>query len=551
MKHLKQETSQLSARSALRDCNVLMIYPRFQANNFWNYVETCKLIGAQCPTAPLGLITVAAMLPANWHVRLVNRNSEEVADEDFAWADMVMTGGMFNQQLDTLRLIKLAHQHGKPVVVGGPDATSSPHVYAAADFRVLGEVENVLSQFISAWNAGERGGCFTAEKFQVDVTRTPVPRFDLLKTGHYMYIGVQYSRGCPFTCEFCDIIELYGRVPRAKTPQQMLAELQSLYDLGYRGHVDFVDDNLIGNRKSLRIFLPELIAWQEAHDFPFEFSTEASVNLADDHELLQLMRKANFFALFVGIESPDPETLVHTRKKQNTRRNLADSIHKIYSAGMYVTAGFIVGFDTEKVSVADAMVELIEDAAIPAAMVGLLCALPNTQLTRRLQQEGRLHADFDRWTDTTSDQCALSVNFDPLRPEREILLDYRRILERAYDPAAYARRIERLISKLDRSGRPKGLAEGNRLRNVAFLELVYGIFNRVPEAREEFWRVIQKCRETNPGALHYVLGLMGLYVHLGPFSRFVMREIDRRIAALDLTAPPIAQSRPEIAAALA
>jgi radical SAM superfamily enzyme YgiQ (UPF0313 family) len=163
---------------------------------------------------------------------------------------MVMTGGMFNQQLDALRLIALAHQHGKPAVVGGPDATSSPHIYEAADFRVLGEVEDVIARFIAVWNAGERGGCFTAEKFQIDVSTTPAPRFDLLKFDQYMYIGLQYSRSCPFTCEFCDIIELYGRVPRTKTPPQMLAELQRLYDLGYRGHVDFVDDNLIatGNR---------------------------------------------------------------------------------------------------------------------------------------------------------------------------------------------------------------------------------------------------------------------------------------------------------------
>ncbi len=175
---MEQRIDQVAGRPALRDCNVLMIYPRFQANNFWNYAETCKLIGAKCPTAPLGLITAAAMLPANWNVRLVNRNSENVRDEDFAWADMVMTGGMFNQQLDALRLIALAHQHGKPTVVGGPDATSSPHVYEAADFRVLGEVEDVIARFIAAWNAGERGGCFTAEKFQIDVSTTPAASTD-------------------------------------------------------------------------------------------------------------------------------------------------------------------------------------------------------------------------------------------------------------------------------------------------------------------------------------------------------------------------------------
>jgi radical SAM superfamily enzyme YgiQ (UPF0313 family) len=230
------------------------------------------------------------MLPPHWEVRLVDRNTEDLTEADLAWADMVMTGGMLPQQADTLALIELCRRNDRPVVVGGPDATSSPHIYKQADFRVLGEAEGVLSDFVAAWDAGKRDGTFTAPKFQVDVTKSPMPRFDLLNLEYYLYIGVQYSRGCPFTCEFCDIIELYGRLPRTKTTLQILAELDRLYALGYRGHVDFVDDNLIGN------------------DYPFEFSTEASVNLADDDELLHLMRDANFFALFIGIESPDPET---------------------------------------------------------------------------------------------------------------------------------------------------------------------------------------------------------------------------------------------------
>jgi radical SAM superfamily enzyme YgiQ (UPF0313 family) len=530
-------------------CNVLMIYPRFQANTFWNFSELCKLHGAHYTTAPLGLITVAAMLPAYWNVRLVDRNTTEVTEEDFAWADMVMTGGMIVQQLDALRLITLAHEHGKPAVVGGPDATSSPHVYAQADFRVLGEAENTILRFVAAWEAGERRGDFEAEKFQVDVTKTPPPRFDLLDTAHYMYIGVQYSRGCPFTCEFCDIIELYGRVPRTKTPQQMLAELQVLYDLGYRGHVDFVDDNLIGNRKSLRIFLPELIAWQQTHEYPFELSTEASINLADDHDLLQMMRKANFFAVFVGIESPDPETLAHTRKKQNTRRNIAESIHKLYAAGMFVTAGFIVGFDTEKASIAEAMADLIEDAAIPVAMVGLLTALPNTQLARRLATESRLHVDFEHMPKETGDQCTLGLNFEPVRPERDILLDYCRISEQIYDPVAYAGRLERLITLLDLSGRPTELVKGDRRRDLS-IDFVYGVFSRVPEAREVFWKVFNKCRKTNPRALRHILGMMAIYINLGPFSRFVTQEIDRRVASAALPDPvfPAVRSRSRVRA---
>jgi len=376
-------------------CRVLMIYPKFIPNSFWNYTEACELVGAKYPAAPLGLITVAAMLPNHWDIRLVNRNTEPLTEADLDWADLVMIGGMLNQQPDFIDLIDLAHLHGKPVCVGGPDVSSSPHLYADADFQVIGEAEHIIADFIAAWERGERKGVFTAEKFKIDVTQSPMPRYDLIKFDHYLFIGVQYSRGCPFTCEFCDIIELYGRVPRTKTNDQIIAELQALYDHGYRGHIDFVDDNFIGNKKNLRTLLPRLKAWLEERDYPFEFSTEASINIADDDDLLQAMKDANFFAIFVGIESPDPETLVQMKKKQNTRRNIAECIHKIYGYGMFVTAGFIVGFDTEKVSMGQAMIDFIEETDIPVCMVGLLYALPGTQLTRRLAAEGRLHKGHD------------------------------------------------------------------------------------------------------------------------------------------------------------
>ena len=262
--------------------------------------------------------------------------------------------------------------------------------------------------------------------------QSPIPRFDLIKFEHYLYVGVQYSRGCPFTCEFCDIIELYGRLPRTKATLQILAELDRLYALGHRGHVDFVDDNLIGNKKALKQFLPHLKAWQEEHDYPFEFSTEASVNLSDDDELLRMMRDAGFFGVFVGIESPDPDTLVLMKKKQNTRRNLVDSIHKIYRAGMFVTGGFIIGFDNEKTDVGESIAEFIELSAIPVAMVGLLYALPNTQLSRRLVKEGRLHPNHDIAATTGGDQCTTGLNFDTLRPLRDVLRDYKRVLQTIY-----------------------------------------------------------------------------------------------------------------------
>jgi radical SAM superfamily enzyme YgiQ (UPF0313 family) len=511
-----------------------MVYPRFEADSFWKFTEACELVNARYPAAPLGLITVAALLPQHWEVRLVNRNTEELSSSDIAWADMVMTGGMLNQQPDTLEIVALAQAEGKPVVVGGPDATSSPHIYRAADYLVLGEAEGIIDEFIAAWKSGQRSGTFVAPKFQIDVTKSPLPRFDLLKLHQYLYIGIQYSRGCPFTCEFCDIIELYGRVPRTKAVAQILAELEALYRLGYRGHVDFVDDNLIGNKKALKAFLPELRSWLEAHDYPFEFSTEASVNLADDAELLEMMRQANFFAVFVGIESPDPETLVAMRKKQNTRRDLVRSIHKIYEGGMLVTAGFIVGFDSEKVSVADAMTEFIDAAAIPVCMVGLLYALPNTQLTRRLEREGRLHRNHDVMPRAEAgDQCTRGLNFDTLRPLRDVLLDYRRILDKVFELSAYAARLDRLAHLLDRSGRARDLPEGDVRRSLGSIETVHKIINRLPEVRDVFWHTFMNCARTNPGALRYIVMLMAMYLHLGPFSRAVIGAIDRRIAEID------------------
>jgi radical SAM superfamily enzyme YgiQ (UPF0313 family) len=515
-------------------CRVLMLYPKFVPNSFWNYTEACKLVGAKYPAAPLGLITVAAMLPSDWDVRLVDRNTQPLNDADLDWADLVMIGGMLNQQPDFIHLIDLAHRSGKPVCVGGPDVSSSPHLYADADFQVIGEAEEIISEFISAWQRGERKGVFTAEKFKVDVTQSPMPRYDLIKFEDYLFIGVQFSRGCPFTCEFCDIIELYGRVPRTKTNDQILAELQTLYDHGYRGHVDFVDDNFIGNKKNLRTLLPMLKTWLEERNYPFEFSTEASVNIADDDNLLQAMKDTNFFGIFVGIESPDPETLVQMKKKQNTKRNIAECIHKIYSYGMFVTAGFIVGFDTEKVSMGQAMIDFIEETNIPVCMVGLLYALPGTQLTRRLAKEGRLHEGHDVMkVEQSGDQCTLGCNFDTKRPLRDILVDYKAVLEQVYSPAAFAGRLSRLAVMLDRSDRRRALPEGDIRKKLDGVEIVRGIMQALPEAREPFWTAFVKVAKTNPDALRYIVMLMALYTHLGPFSKHVAGEIDRRIAELD------------------
>jgi uncharacterized radical SAM superfamily protein len=519
--------------SRRRARNVLMIYPRFVNDSFWNYRESCAVVGAKYPTIPLGLITVAAMLPRDWTVRLINLNTEELSDADLAWADLVMSGGMMFQQASTLDIIELCRSHGKPVAVGGPDVSSSPHVYERANFRLVGEAEGEIDHLIAAIDSGSNEGLFEAPKFQADVTKTPKPRFDLLKFDQYLHIGVQFSRGCPFTCEFCDIIELYGRVPRTKTAEQMLAELDALYQLGYRGHVDFVDDNLIGNKKAIKAFLPHLIKWLEERDFPFEFSTEASLNLADDAELLRLLKKANFYIIFVGIESPDTETLIAMRKKQNTRRSIPESIHKIYQAGIFVTAGFIVGFDSEKGSMAEPMIEVIEDSAIPMSVIGLLWALPNTQLTRRLAREGRLHVNSEFAPKGSNDQVASGLNFETKRARLEVLRDFRRVLATVYTPEAYCGRIDRLVSLLDCSGRRREMPKGDIRAKIGTVNVVQEILRRMPEHRDRFWRTFTNCLNNNPGALRAVVTLMGFYLHIGPYTRYAIQQIDNQIEEVE------------------
>jgi hypothetical protein len=513
--------------------NALLVFPKFNPNSFWNLQVVCDIWGARFPAPPLGLITLAALLPASWNLRLVNRNAEELCESDLAWADIVMTGGMLPQQDDTLVVIETCKKRGAPVAVGGPDAMSSPETYARADFLVLGEAEGLIDQFVAAWSTGARSGVFEGEKFQVDVTKSPTPRFDLLDFNHYLYIGVQFSRGCPFNCEFCDIIELYGRVPRAKTNEQMLAELDALYRLGYRGHVDFVDDNLIGNKKALKRFLPSLRAWQLARGYPFRFSTEASMNLADDAELLAMLRDANFFTIFVGIESPDTETLISMQKKQNTRRSLADSVHRIYQAGMSVIAGFIVGFDSEEASVAGAMVDCIVATSIPVCMVGLLTALPNTQLTRRLASEGRLLP----LAAGAGDQCSGGLNFVTLRQRREVLADFRAVLGSVYEPAAYFARVRKVGRLLNRPRLPARFSPRLAWRDLKALGrlLRYVTFRRTDLWRD-LWSTVFDCLRHRPRNLEYVFAMTAFYLHLGSFAQVMIKGLDRQIDALDKAA---------------
>ncbi len=519
--------------------NVLLVFPRFNPNSFWALQDTCDISGARAPSPPLGLLTVAAMLPKTWHCRLINCNAETLDEADLAWADLVMTGGMLPQADHALIVIDRCRIAGVPVCVGGPDATSRPEWYQAADFLVLGEAEGILDAFIKAWRDGERRGRFAAEKFKADVTTTPVPRWDLIDCKDYLYIGVQFSRGCPFNCEFCDIIELYGRVPRTKTTPQILAELDRLLELGHRGHVDFVDDNLIGNKKALKRFLPELKTWQQARGYPFMFSTEASLNLADDEELLAMMRDANFFVVFMGIESGDTETLVAMQKKQNTRRSIADSVHRIYANGIYAIAGFIVGFDTEKEGVAAAMIKTIEETSIPIAMIGLLTVLPNTQLQRRIEKEERTLEGWSQSPEGSGDQCTTGLNFKTLRPRRDILLDYRTVLVDVQSAQAFFGRLRRMTGKLVRPHLPVRFNARHWLRNLrVFAGVAAEITLRRPAMRVPFWRFMAFVLLHNPRAIEFVTMNIVMYLHVGRFTKFVIADMDRRIAEIDAGLDP-------------
>jgi len=523
---------------------VLLVNPRFGAESFWNYRETCRAVGARYVAAPLGLITVAALLPPEWTLRLVDCNVRPLSDADLAWADLVMVGGMLPQQRDAKRIIARAHGHRKPVVMGGPDVTCSPAVYAEADFRVRGEAEAILGEFVACWSAGTTRGDFVARDYP-DITRSPVPRFDLLRLRTYMHVGVQFSRGCPFQCEFCNVIELNGRVPRCKTPTQLLRELDALRALGYRGHVDFVDDNLIGNPRAVRPFLAALAEWQRRRGHPFEFSSEASLNVADDPDLLAALRQAGFFALFVGIETPDRATLLSTRKAQNTRRDIADSVRRICEAGLFVNAGFIVGFDAEAGSVAPAMVECIEAASIPVCMVGLLYALPNTQLSRRLMREGRLHADSDRVaTDSDGDQCTTGLNYRTLRPRQEILGDYRAILQRIYTPAAFFGRVRRTAASLRLPRPPRHSSLRRRVQELrAFARISASLGVRDRGARYAYWGALASCLVRHPRAIRTVVSLAALYLHLRPFAQFMDARLAGQIEAAGAVPPPVHPSR--------
>jgi len=505
---------------------VLLLYPLFP-KSFWSFDKALELIGRKVSLPPLGMITVAAILPQTWEFRLVDRNVRFETEADWEWADLVIISGMIVQKPDMVHLIREAKRRGKLVAAGGPYVTSVPEAAqeAGVDFLVLDEGEITLPLLVEALSRGETSGVLRANGEKPDVTTTPVPRFDLLDLNAYNEMSVQFSRGCPFQCEFCDIIVLYGRKPRTKTPAQMIAELQALYDLGWRRSVFMVDDNFIGNKRNVKLMLRELVPWMVAHDYPFRFATEASVDLAQDEELLDLMVEANFGGVFLGIETPDTESLALTQKFQNTRNSLIESVQKINQAGLSVMAGFILGFDDEKPGAGDRIIEFVEATAIPKAMFGMLQALPNTALWKRLQKEGRL---LEENQETQGHQMAL-MNFVPTRPVEELAREYVNCFWELYEPERYLARVHRHFMNM----KPAPHKVPFRMLDLVEMKAVLTICWRQGikrSTRFQFWGQLFSIIRRNPKMFVPYLSNCALLEHFIQYRQSVREEVEAQLA---------------------
>ncbi|MDX2229735.1 MAG: B12-binding domain-containing radical SAM protein [Leptolyngbyaceae cyanobacterium bins.349] len=503
---------------------VLLLYPQFP-KSFWSFEKALELVDRKAMMPPLGLITVAAILPQAWEFKLVDRNVEEVCEADWEWADIVILSAMIVQRTDFLFLIQESKRRGKRVAVGGPYATALPHEAeaAGADYLILDEGEITLPLFVAAVQQGQPDGIFRANGERPDVTTTPIPRFDLLNLNAYDNMAVQFSRGCPFQCEFCDIIVLYGRKPRTKTPAQLLAELERLYELGWRRMIFMVDDNFIGNKRNVKLFLRELKDWMAEHDYPFYFNTEASVDLANDPELMELMVECNFNAVFLGIETPDEASLSLTQKHQNTRNSLSDAVDTITQAGLRVMAGFIIGFDGEAPGAGDRIVRFVEQTSIPTAFFSMLQALPDTALWHRLEKEGRLR-------DTLNDINQTSLmNFVPTRPLEDIAREFIAAFWELYDPLRYLERTYQHFLKL---GAPKC---PNRLRKVSWTSIrALGIIcwrqGVLRKTRWKFWLYLMGIFRHNPQVWQHYLSICAVSEHFLEYRQIVRDQIEAQLA---------------------
>ena len=533
---------------------ILLVYPEFPLT-YWGMQYVLPIFNKKALMPPLGLITIAALTPAEYEFRLVDLNCRALTDDDLEWADMVCLSAMISQKTSLFAVAERCQAAGKLVVLGGPFPTACPEeCQPYADVLVLNEGELTWPAFLADLEAGDYQQVYTTAD-KPDVTQSPTPRFDLLDIDQYSSLPIQFSRGCPFQCEFCDIIVMFGRRPRTKTPPQILAELDALYQTGYRGSVFMVDDNFIGNKREVKKLLPELTAWNEAHAHPFAYITEATVDLANDEELVAQMVTAGFKTVFLGLETPSIDSLKETKKYQNIKRPLVDSVKAIQHAGLMVTGGFILGFDSDGEDIFDRQIDFIRQIAVPNAMVGLLVALPSTPLYTRLEQTGRLlDADSDRFTTHGG-----FTNIVPVLPRKALLEGYRKILQTIYTPHEF---FGRLLDAQCRQPGPtsslgrvrKGLgymwhilgstvvrsAAGASYQSaglLARLSVIRNAFQQLPEEykRESLrfiWTLLKKRPDQLPNSLYTLF--MGVHLYRFTFEH-VLPELDARLAQLSGT----------------
>ena len=510
---------------------ILMVWPRFPPS-FWGFEGVLELIPESAVMPPLGLITVAALCPATWQIRLLDRAFEELLDEDLLWADMVMVSAMLAQRADALAVLARARALQRRTFIGGPWASSEPEfLLAHADHVLVGEAEEVFADIANALEKGEARRMYHVTD-KPDMSQSPIPRFDLLRLDKYTSMPVQFSRGCPFQCEFCDIITIYGRRPRAKTPSQVIAELDVLRRLNWRNEVFIVDDNFIGNHKQALLLTQELKAWQERNGHPVSFYTEASIDLADRPELLAAMVEANFMYVFIGIETPSAEALKGSRKFQNLRGNIADQVRVIRDSGLWVLAGFIVGFDSDDASIFARQLEFIEQTGITWAMAGVLQAPPTTALFDRMKREGRLIEDSQAITNFSP------PNFHTMMPLLVLLRGLAGLLTALYTPEAYFGRAFRSIE----SWRPRPTQQPPQLPLSYNLRVLFASMWRQgirSNYRSAFWRflfLIVRNWALQPAKLW--LGYMVLLSahHFLNYAQVAAGELEEHCHALEKTA---------------
>ncbi|SHE32525.1 Radical SAM superfamily enzyme YgiQ, UPF0313 family [Desulfacinum infernum DSM 9756] len=461
---------------------ILLVYPQV-SETFWSFRHALKLAGRKAAFPPLGLLTVSALLPAHWERRLVDMNVQPLEDRLIRWADYVFVSAMIAQRKSTQEVVARCKALGVPVVGGGPLFYGYAQDFPEVDHLVIGEGEAIIPEFLQDLEAGTARRIYRSD-LHPPLDSTPLPHWDLIRLNQYASMAVQYSRGCPYNCEFCDIIVLNGRRPRTKSPEQMILELEALHRRKWRGSVFIVDDNFIGNKSRVKEVLEEIIRWQERMGRKFSFYTEASVDLADDPELMDLMVRAGFNKVFLGLETPEPESLKECGKVQNLRRSLDESVRIIQNHGLAVMGGFIIGFDSDPPDIFQRQVQFVQSTGVVTAMIGLLTAVPETRLYKRLEREGRLL--FKASGDNTSTEGTL--NFVPKMDREKILEGYRWVMDTIYSPQMYYERIKAFLESYQ--PRAKAVLEKNDL--VTLLRTLWYLGVRdSKEARACYWKAMK------------------------------------------------------------